>query len=69
MNRLTREQIIEIAAKLKTGAYPTEKEADQAVAALKAGVTDPNITDYIFFHEMTPEEIADKALAYQPIML
>ena len=30
---------------------------------------DPNISDYIFGAEMTPEEIADKALAYKAIYL
>ena len=36
---------------------------------LKRGVTDPHITDYIFFDDLTPEEVADKALSYKPIML
>ena len=69
MERLTREQIIDLAAKLKSGAFATEQETDAALAELKSGVADPKITDYIFWDDLTPEKIADKALSYQPILL
>ena len=36
---------------------------------LEKGVLDPYVTDYIFYDDLTPEEIADKALAYKPIEL
>ena len=69
MNLLTREEIIDIVSKLQNGGYGTAEEADRSVELLKRGVTDPHITDYIFFDDLTPEEVADKALSYKPIML
>lgn len=69
MNLMTREQIIELVTRLKNADFQSEEESDNAIAKLKSGVIDPKITDYIFFSEMTPEEIADKALSYKPILL
>ena len=69
MEKLTREEIIEIAAKLISCGYETEEEADRAVMKLKSGVADPKITDYLFFEGLSPEEAADKALSYKPIIL
>lgn len=69
MDLLTREQIIELVARLKKADFQSEEETNNAIAKLKNGVIDPKITDYIFFSEMTPEEIADKALSYKPILL
>jgi len=36
---------------------------------LERGVLDPQISDYVFWSDMTAEEIADKALGYKPIEL
>lgn len=69
MASMSREQIIEIVKKLQNCGYQTEAETDRAIAELKKAVIDPRITDYIFFENLTPEEIADKALSYQPIIL
>lgn len=69
MDLLTREQIIELVARLKKADFQNEEETDNAISKLKNGVVDPKITDYIFFSEMAPEEIADKALSYKPILL
>lgn len=69
MNLLTRENIIDIVTRLQKCDYTTEEEMDKAIEELKKGVIDPNISDYIFWDELTPEEIADKALSYKPILL
>ena len=69
MNLLTREKIIDIVTRLQKCDYPTEEETDKALEELKKGVIDPNISNYIFWDELTPEEIADKALSYKPILL
>ena len=69
MNRLSREEIIDIINEILDVENHTESEIDELVIKLKAGVTDPNITNYIFYDELTPEEIADKALSYKPICL
>ena len=65
----TREQIIEIVKRIKACKYASEAEADRDIMLLEKGVLDPNISDYIFWDELTPEEIADKALSYKPIQL
>lgn len=69
MNHLTREEIIEIVRKLQRCEYASEAETDSAIAKLRSGVLDPKITDYIFWDELTPEEVADRALSYRPILL
>ena len=69
MQKLSREQIIEIIKRLQACDYKTEEEADRALAELKNGVADPNISDYIFFEDLTAEEAADKALSYRPVLL
>lgn len=65
----SREQIIEIVKRIKECKYASEAEADKDIELLEKGVVDPNISDYIFWDDLTPEEIADKALAYKPIQL
>ena len=65
----TREQIIEIVKRIKTCKYDSGAEADRDIMLLEKGVLDPNISDYIFWDNLTPEEIADKALSYRSIQL
>ena len=65
----TKEQIIEIVKRIKACKYASEAEADRDIMLLEKGVLDPNISDYIFWDELTPEENADKALSYKPIQL
>lgn len=47
----------------------TEDEINRLVEKLESGVIDPNISDYFFWDDLTPEQIADKALSYKPICL
>ena len=69
MTLLTREQIIEMVTKIMNYDYNNDEEYDNAVEELKKGVIDPNISDYIFWDNLTPEQVADKALSYKPILL
>ena len=66
---LTREQIIEIVSKLQKCEYSSEQEMDKALEELQNGVLDPDISNYIYWDELTPEEVADKALSYKAIQL
>ena len=59
----TKEQIIQECK------YSSEAESDKDLMLLEKGVIDSNISDYIFWDNLTPEEIADKALSYKPIQL
>ncbi len=65
----SREQIIVIVKRIKECKYASEAEADRDIMLLEKGVLDPYVTDYIFYDDLTPEEIADKALTYKPIEL
>ncbi len=49
----------------------SEKEQDADLDFLKANIVDSRISDYIFHNkvEMTAEEILQKALSYNPIIL
>ena len=47
----------------------SEKEIDEMIELLERNVSDPEVTNYIFYEENTPEEVVDKALAYKPIFL
>lgn len=41
----------------------------ELIDTLEQGVLDPDVSDYIFYSEMTAEEIADKVLCYKSICL
>ena len=47
----------------------SEEDEDLFLEKLVNLVTDPNISDYIYWTNMSSEEIADKVLSYKPIML
>ena len=47
----------------------TEEEEDVLLEKLQNLVLDPEISDYIYWTDMSSEEIADKVLAYKPIIL
>ncbi|GIM48581.1 hypothetical protein [Capnocytophaga stomatis] len=65
---LRREKIIDLIQKVRTENL-TETEEDTILEELEKGVLDPNISDYIYWSELSAEEIADKALNYKPITL
>ncbi len=69
MKLLSREEIIEKINQMLDVENHSEKEIDDLHEELRNGVIDPNISDYIYYDELTPEEIADKALSYKPIYL
>ena len=47
----------------------SEAEVDEMIAILETNVSDPEVTDYIYYDEKTPEEVVDKALACKPVVL
>ena len=62
---MTRDELVLLVDKIMK-CQGSEKEIDEL---LKKNVTDPEVTNYIFYEENTPEEVVDKALAYKPIIL
>lgn len=65
---LSKESLIELVRKILDPEHYEEYEIDIKVQLLKEAVTDPKITDYIFWEGMTPEEAINKALSYKPIV-
>ena len=69
MKLLTKEEIIAAIEEITDCSNKSEQEIDRLIDKLEEGVLDPQISDYIYWSEMTPEEIADIALQYKPIVL
>lgn len=69
MELWSKEQIIDLINQILDVENHTEEEINRLVEKLESGVIDPNISDYIFWDDLTPEQIADKALSYKPICL
>ncbi|MCI8790427.1 MAG: hypothetical protein HFH92_15290 [Lachnospiraceae bacterium] len=66
---LSKDEIINLIDEITKCGNKSEEEIDGLIEKLEQGVLDPQISDYIFWSEMSPEEIADKALRYKPIEL
>lgn len=47
----------------------SEEEEDLFLKELEKQVLDPQLSDYIYLTDMNAEQIADKVLSYQPIIL
>lgn len=69
MELLSRDEIINLIEKITNCDNNSEEEIDGLIDKLEQGVLDPQISDYIFWNEMSSEEIAEKALEYKPIEL
>ena len=69
MELWSKEQIIDLINQILDVENHTEDEINRLVEKLESGVIEPNISDYIFWDDLTPEQIADKALSYKPICL
>ena len=65
---MTRDELILLVDKIMK-CQGTENEIDEMIKLLEKNVIDPEVTNYIFYEENTPEEVVDKALAYKPIIL
>ena len=69
---MTREELIELARKIRFAEGDSEREMDQNIDLFLNNVPDPNATKYFYskeFEGMTLEQIVDKALSYKPIQL
>ncbi|MCY4397439.1 MAG: hypothetical protein OXC10_20130 [Rhodospirillaceae bacterium] len=76
-NLLARDEIISLIEQIyrldgtsdETGEI--ERKTDNLIDTLEAGVLDPEIVNYMYWEipSLTPEQIADRALAYKPIIL
>lgn len=69
MALLAKEEIVSLIGKIRYCEDKNEEEIDKLIKILEQGVLDPEISDYIFWSEMSPEEIAEKVRQYKPIEL
>jgi translation elongation factor EF-4 len=66
---MSREELIELVNEIIDVKGKTEEQIDELVEILIKNVPHPAVTDLIYFENLTPEEIVDKALSYKPIQL
>ncbi|MDE6434660.1 MAG: hypothetical protein K2L07_10595 [Lachnospiraceae bacterium] len=66
--KMTREELIQLVEQIMK-CEGTEQELDDLIFVLKKNVIDPQVTNYIYYDDLTPEQVVDKALSYKPILL
>ena len=67
MKKLDREELINLVQQIMDYKV-SEQELNRLIHLLKVNVTDPHVTDYIYWFEpaLSAEKIIDMALAYKP---
>ena len=65
---MQRQELIELIKKIQRS-EGTEEEADNNIDLLCRSVADPQEANYIYYEELSAEEIADKIINYKPIQL
>jgi hypothetical protein len=68
MNKLSRSELIELVQKV-LDIEGTEQQLDERLYLIRCNVPDPGVLDLIYGTELSAEEIIDRALAYQPVLL
>lgn len=69
MNKeMNRDELIILVKKIMN-CEGSEKEIDEMTLLLTQTLIDPEVTNYIYFDNLTPEQVVDKALSYKPIQL
>lgn len=66
---MTREELINLVKELYNSKGKTEEQEDQLLDLLEKNVPHPEVSDLIYWEDLTPEEVVDQALAYKPIQL
>lgn len=66
--KLSRAELVELVRKIMN-CEGTENEIDEMIFLLQKNVIDPQVINYIYYDEKTPEEVVDLALSYKPIEL
>ncbi|MEX3745677.1 bacteriocin immunity protein [Lysinibacillus xylanilyticus] len=67
--KLNREELIVLVTRIMNAEFKTEAEDDQLLEEFLDNVIDPEAVNYIFYDNLLPEEVVDKALSYKPIRL
>lgn len=67
-NKLTRNELVELAEKI-LNIEGTEQQLVEWRHLIRCNVPDPGVIDLMYETELSAEEIIDRALAYQPVLL
>lgn len=65
---MKKNELVELIEKIQRS-EGTEEEADNDIELLRRSVIDPQAVDYIFYDDLTAEEIAEKIMNYKPVLL
>ncbi len=66
---MTREELINLVKEIMNVKGKTEEELVKLLEKFKKNVPHPAPSDLIYWDDLTPEEVVDKALNYKPIQL
>lgn len=66
---MTREELIKLVIEITTVHGKTEEQIGKLIDLFKANVPHPSPSSLIYYEDLTPEEVVDKALSYKPIQL
>lgn len=66
--KMNRDELIELVGKIMN-CDGSEQEIDEMTCLLTQNIIDPQVTNYIYFENLTPEQVVDNALSYKPIQL
>ena len=64
---MEKKELIDLIEQIKN--FEGTEEEEVLLERLQNMVLDPEVSDYIYWTDMSSEEIADKVLAYKPIIL
>lgn len=66
---MTRNELVKLVIEITTVEGKTEEEVNKLIDILEMNVPHPSVTDLIYYDDLTPEQIVDKALTYKSIQL
>lgn len=66
---MDRENLIALVKEIMSPKGKSEEDIDSLIDLLKKNVPHPEVSDLIYWNDLTPEEIVDKALSYKAIQL
>ena len=71
MNKLTKEELVQLVTKIYNCEADTEEEIEQLIDIFEQNVPYQNISNLIYGknNKLTPEEIVEKALAHKPVII
>ncbi|MFJ8102035.1 hypothetical protein [Lysinibacillus sp. NPDC096212] len=67
--KIKRDELILLVTRIMNAEGKTEAGDDQLLEEFLHNVIDPEAANYIFYDNLLPEEVVDKALSYKPIQL